>query len=281
MAAHAYLVDHAAGPEQESNPRKDLTREVFKNKQDARRKALISAPVSISEGCHHIFISFYLQLIEISPKLRPIMYYGEKLNSISHLVGAALALIGMGALLTVSIQLRDPWVISSFSIFGLSLILLYTMSTLYHSFHPPGLKRLFQLFDHVAIYLLIAGTYTPYLLVSLRDGNGFLMLGIIWGLAVIGILSEIFLRGRLVKVGQMLIFIGMGWACSFDFESLKAALPETGLRWLVAGGVCYTTGILFYLLDATKRLPHAHGIWHFFVLAGSACHFISIIGYIR
>jgi len=209
------------------------------------------------------------------------MYYGEKLNSISHLVGATLALVGLGALLTVAIQSRDPWVISSFTVFGVTLVLLYTMSTLYHSFHPPKLKDLFQLFDHVAIYLLIAGTYTPYMLVSLRDGNGFLMLSIIWGLAIAGILSEILLSGRAVKVGQMVIFLGMGWACTVEFASLKAALPEAGLLWLVAGGLAYTAGVVFYVLDLMNRLTHAHGIWHFFVLTGSTCQFVSIIGYVR
>jgi hemolysin III len=209
------------------------------------------------------------------------MYYGEKLNSISHLVGAVLALVGLGALLTVAIQSRDPWIIFSFSVFGVTLVLLYTMSTLYHSFHPPELKDLFQLLDHVAIYLLIAGTYTPYMLVSLREGNGFLILVIIWGLALAGILSEVFLSGRAVKIGQMLIFLGMGWACSFDFSSLQAALPVAGLWWLTAGGLAYTGGVVFYVLDLMNRLTHAHGIWHFFVLAGSGCHFVSVIGYVR
>jgi hemolysin III len=209
------------------------------------------------------------------------MYYGEKLNSISHLVGAVLALVGLGALLTIGIQSRDPWIITSFSVFGVTLVLLYTMSTLYHSFHPPKLKDLFQLLDHVSIYLLIAGTYTPYMLVSLRDGNGFLILGIIWGLALAGILSEVFLSGWVVKVGQMLIYLGMGWACVFDFASLQAVLPGTGLWWLTAGGLAYTGGVVFYILDMMNRLVHAHGIWHFFVLAGSTCHFVSVIGYVR
>jgi hemolysin III len=209
------------------------------------------------------------------------MYYGEKLNSISHLVGAVLALVGLGALLTVGIQSRDPWIISSFSVFGVTLVLLYTMSTLFHSFHPPKLKDLFQLFDHVAIYLLIAGTYTPYMLVSLRDGNGFMILAIIWALALAGILSEVFLSGRAVKIGQMMIFLGMGWACSFDFASLQAELPKAGLWWLTAGGLAYTGGVVFYVLDLMNRLTHAHGIWHFFVLAGSGCHFVSVIGYVR
>lgn len=209
------------------------------------------------------------------------MYYGERLNSISHLVGGVLALIGLGALLTIGVQLRDPWIITSFSVFGLSLVLLYTMSTLYHSFHPPGLKDLFQLLDHVAIYLLIAGTYTPYMLVSLRDGNGFLILTVIWLLALAGILSEVYLRGRWVKIGQMIIFLGMGWTCAFDFSSLQVALPGAGLWWLTAGGIAYTGGVVFYVLDLMRRLNHAHGIWHFFVMIGSTCHFISVIGYVR
>ena len=209
------------------------------------------------------------------------MYYGEKLNSISHLVGAVLSLVGLGALLTVALQLRDPWSITSLPVFGLSLVLLYTMSTLYHSFHPPQLKDLFQLLDHVAIYLLIAGTYTPYMLVSLRDGNGFVIMGIIWLLALAGILSEVFLSGRLVKIGQMIIFLGMGWACVFDFASLRAVLSEAGLWWLTLGGLAYTGGVVFYVLDLMNRLTHAHGIWHFFVLTGSAFHFISVIGYVR
>ena len=209
------------------------------------------------------------------------MYYGERLNSISHLVGAVLALAGLGALLTIGIQSRDFWIFSSFGVFGLTLVLLYTMSTLYHSFHPPHLKRIFKLLDHVAIYLLIAGTYTPFMLVSLREGNGFLILAIIWSLALGGILSEVFLSGRAVKIGQLLIYLGMGWACAFDFASLRNALPETGLWWLTAGGIAYTAGIVFYILDKLNRLTHAHGIWHFFVLVGSTCHFIAVIGYVR
>ncbi len=209
------------------------------------------------------------------------MYYGERLNSISHLVGAALALVGLGALLTIGLQTGDPWVIMSFGVFGITMVLLYTMSTLYHSFRPTGLKRLFKIFDHVSIYLLIAGTYTPYMLVSLRDGNGWLIISMVWVLALIGILSEVFLSGRAVKVGQIVIYLAMGWACSFDFASLQLVIPETGLIWLVAGGLAYTTGVVFYVLDMARKLTHAHGIWHFFVLAGSTCHFISIIGYVR
>lgn len=209
------------------------------------------------------------------------MYYGEKLNSISHLVGAVLALVGLGALLTVGVMSADPWVQLSFTVFGITLVLLYTMSTLYHSFQPPGLKSLFQLFDHVAIYLLIAGTYTPYMLVSLRHGNGILIMAVVWGLAALGILSEIFLSGRAVKVGQLLIYLGMGWACAFDMTNLREAISAQAFYWLLAGGLAYTGGVFFYVLDLMGKLAYSHGIWHMFVLAGSLCHFISIIGYIR
>tara|TARA_R110002110_G_scaffold66978_1_gene182964 strand:+ start:51449 stop:52078 length:630 start_codon:yes stop_codon:yes gene_type:complete len=209
------------------------------------------------------------------------MYYGEKLNSISHLVGAVLALVGLGALLTIALQSKDPWVIASFAVFGGTLVLLYTMSTLYHSFHPPQLKRLFQVLDHVSIYLLIAGTYTPFMLVTLRSGNGWLIMWIVWGLAALGILSELLLRGRAVKIGQVVIYLAMGWACSFELDSLRAALPPAGFNWMAAGGIAYTGGVVFYVLDKMRALKYAHGIWHLFVLLGSACHFVAIITYVR
>ena len=197
------------------------------------------------------------------------MYHGEKLNSISHLIGAALALVALGSLLTDSVQTADPWIISSFTIFGVSLVLLYTMSTLYHSFRSTGLKRLFQLFDHIAIYLLIAGTYTPFMLVSMRDGSGWWIMAVIWTLALIGILSEIFFSGRRVKVAQLIIYLAMGWACALDLSGLKEAMNVVGFNWLVAGGIAYNSGVIFY------------GVWHFAVLAGSSSHFIAIIGYVR
>ncbi len=209
------------------------------------------------------------------------MYYGERLNSISHLVGATLALVGLGALLTVGVQSGNPWLLGSFLVFGLTMVLLYTMSTLYHSFHPPRLKNLFQLFDHIAIYLLIAGTYTPYMLVALRHGNGIPIMAVVWGLALLGILSEVFLKGRAVKIGQLLIYLAMGWACSLDMAELRAAISPSAFNWLLAGGLAYTGGVVFYVLDKAGVLRHAHGIWHIFVLAGSICHFVSIIGYIR
>ena len=209
------------------------------------------------------------------------MYYGERLNSISHLVGTVFALVALGALLTVSIEIGEPVVIIGFSVFGFSMVLLYSMSVLYHSFNPPKLKRIFKVLDHISIYLLIAGTYTPFMLISMGNANGWLILCIVWALAVIGIFSEIFLSGRAIKIGQVIIYLCMGWACSLYIGNIKAALPGMGFFWLLIGGIAYTTGIVFYVFDKLKWLNHAHGIWHFFVLVGSISHFISVIGYVR
>jgi len=208
------------------------------------------------------------------------MYYGEKFNSITHLFGAIFALIGFGALLAVSIEQRDPALIISFTIFGFTLILLYTASTLYHSFHLPKLKKTFQKLDHISIYLLIAGTYTPYMLVSLGQGNGPILLGFIWGLAILGILLDA-LNPRRIEILQILIYLGMGWACIIEFSGLQAAIPMAGVVWLTVGGIAYTVGVVFYVLDDLNKLRHAHGIWHLFVLLGSTSHFISIIAYVR
>jgi hemolysin III len=208
------------------------------------------------------------------------MYYGEKLNSITHLVGAVLALIGFGALLTLSIQQSDPLLVTGFVIFGVTLVLLYTMSTLYHSFKPPGLKKVFRVLDHVTIYLLIAGTYTPYLLVSLDQDGMLLMLIFIWSLALAGILLDTLIKKRIIWL-QVMIYLIMGWVCVLSYSQLEAIFPEAGLAWLLAGGIAYTSGVLFYVLDKLRKLRHAHGIWHLFVLVGSICHFVSIAGYIR
>lgn len=207
------------------------------------------------------------------------MYYGEKFNSISHLIGSVLALIGMGSLMTVGIKQNDPWVIASYSIFGFTLILLYTMSTLYHSFYSPKLKAFFRKMDHLSIYLLIAGTYTPYMLVSLRTGNGPLLLGIVWALAVFGCLLELRPSKRNEKL-QICIFLLMGWLVVIEWQNLKLAISSIGMIWLTAGGLAYSLGIFFYILDHRGKLRHSHGIWHLFVLIGSLCHFISIIAYV-
>lgn len=208
------------------------------------------------------------------------MYHGEKFNSITHLVGATLALMGFGSLLTVSIQQQNILMVISFTIFGLTLVILYTISTLYHSFCLPKLKNIFQQLDHISIYLLIAGTYTPYMLVSLGNSNGFIMLAFVWGLAFVGILLDIFITNR-IEILQIAIYLIMGWVCTLELTHLKEAISLAGILWLFIGGVFYTIGIIFYVLDDMKKFPHAHGIWHLFVLCGSISHFISIIAYVR
>jgi len=209
------------------------------------------------------------------------MYYGEYLNSISHLVGAVLALVGFGALMTIAIQSGDARIIVGHVVYGLTLVLLYTISPLHHSFHPPRLKQLFKVLDHISIYLLIAGTYTPFMLVTIPGPKATAILAVVWGLAALGTLSEVFLHGRSVKAIQLVTFLAMGWACALDLDSLRTALPRPGFLLLFLGGLAYTVGVIFYVLDKLQRLAHAHGIWHAFVLCGSVAHFIAVIGYVR
>jgi hemolysin III len=208
------------------------------------------------------------------------MYYSEKFNSITHLVGTVFALMGMGALLAVAFQQQDLLLFIGFSVFGITLVTLYSVSTLYHSFKHPLLKRIFQQLDHIAIYFLIAGTYTPFTLVTLIESNGLWILLAVWSLALVGIGLELRIKNR-IEALQIIIYLTMGWLVVLDFSALKAALPEAGVIWLIAGGLAYTIGIIFYALDNKPLLKHSHGIWHMFVLTGSFCHFISIIAYVR
>lgn len=208
------------------------------------------------------------------------MYPGERFNSISHLIGAVLALVGFGALLTVAIQHQDIWMLIGYSVFGFTLILLYTASTLYHSFHPPKLKRIFQKLDHASIYLLIAGTYTPYTLLPLRDSSGPYVLATVWSLAIVGILLDTFSAKRRETV-QMTIYLVMGWFAIVEYDQILEKIPFPGVVWLTIGGVAYTLGIIFYIMSHHKIFKYSHGIWHIFVLMASICHFISIIGYVH
>lgn len=201
------------------------------------------------------------------------MYKGERFNSISHLVGAALALVGVIVLIVFSAMDGDPIRLIGKTVFGVTLFLLYLFSTIYHGLPGRG-KRLFQMFDHQAIYLLIAGTYTPLLMVTLEGGLRLLMLGGIWSLAVIGIGLDAFHRqGR--RLLQLLIYVVMGWLCVFAWEEITTPLSSAGFFLLAAGGLLYTSGIVFYLLD--ERYPWCHGVWHLFVIAGSLCHFFTIL----
>ena len=204
------------------------------------------------------------------------MYPGERLNSISHLVGAALALAALVVLVVFASLQGDPWKIVSFSIYGATLFVLYTLSTLYHSLRGEA-KRIFQKLDHAAIYLLIAGSYTPFTLVTLRGTWGWSLFGVVWGLAILGIVLDSLHRNG-PRIYQIIIYLFMGWLVLIALYPLLQNLPLAGLIWLVIGGLCYTGGMIFYALDT--KLNHAHGIWHLFVLAGSVSHFFAILLYV-
>lgn len=204
------------------------------------------------------------------------MYAGERFNGYSHLVGAILAVGGMAALLTYSALYHDVWKVVSSAIYGTTLVLLYVISTLYHSVRGRA-KGVLQRLDHCAIYLLIAGSYTPFALVTLRGPWGWTLFGVNWALAVIGIVQELWI-GKRTRVFSLIIYVVMGWLVLGAFQPLMAALPTPGLYWLSAGGALYTVGILFFVFD--EKVRHFHGIWHLFVLAASTCQFVSIFWYV-
>ena len=204
------------------------------------------------------------------------MYHGERFNGITHLVGAALALAGLVVLVVFAALQGDIWKIVSFSIYGISLFLLYTLSTLYHSLRGRA-KQIFMKLDHVAIYLLIAGTYTPLTLVTLQGAWGWSLFAIVWGLAVIGIVIDTLHRQGSRSI-QMAIYLLMGWLIVVALYPLFKVMPTGGLVLLMLGGLFYTGGIVFYALD--ERIKHAHGIWHLFVLAGSISHYLIMLLYV-
>jgi len=200
------------------------------------------------------------------------MYKGERFNSISHLIGTIAAIAGFFVLLYLSVDQGDPWKIASFTIYGTTLVVLYLFSTLYHSFRGKW-KKIFQKFDHIAIYLLIAGTYTPFTMVTLPNDIGWTIFAVIWGLAMIGIVIDL-LPQKGHRILPLVIYLLMGWLVVLILEPLMNHLSITAVDWLIAGGLFYTMGVLFYVLGSKHKL--AHGIWHLFVLAGSLSHFVTI-----
>lgn len=200
----------------------------------------------------------------------------EIFNMVTHIVGAALALAGL-VILVVSASLHgDVWKIVSFSIYGATLLLLYSSSALYHG-TSGRVKKFLRVVDHQAIYLLIAGTYTPFTLVTLRGAWGWTLFGIVWGLAVLGIILDA-VHGKGSRIPQLVIYVVMGWLIVSAMGPLLRVLPAAGIAWLIIGGLMYTGGIVFYVKD--HRFPYFHGIWHLFVLAGSLCHYFSVLFYI-
>ena len=204
------------------------------------------------------------------------MYHGERFNAWTHLVGAVLALVGAVWLLLLASASGDSWKQVSVAIYGVTLVLLYSTSTLYHSVQGPA-KRLMQKLDHLSIYLLIAGSYTPFCLVSLRGPWGWSLFATVWSLALIGMLQEIKPRSE-ARVLSLVIYAVMGWIVLVAVQPLLVALGGEGFAWLASGGVLYTIGIIFFAYDS--RFRHWHGIWHLFVMAGSLLHFVAIWRYV-
>ncbi len=201
---------------------------------------------------------------------------GEEIaNSVSHGIGALLS-VGALVVLVVAASMRGTAShIVSCAIFGASLVLLYLSSTIYHALTAPRAKRVFQILDHASIYILIAGTYTPFALVTLRGGWGWSLFGVVWGLAVTGTVFKCFGPGKWPWLSTA-VYVLMGWTAVVALRPLVAALGWTGFVWLLAGGIFYTSGVAFYAL----RRGYAHAVWHLFVLAGSLCHFVAVYRYV-
>ena len=200
----------------------------------------------------------------------------EKLNIWSHAFGIFLSIIALVLLIIKAVQQDNIWMMISFPIFGVSLILLYLASTLYHASKEPQKRFKLKVFDHAAIYVLIAGSYTPFTLVSLNGETGWLIFSMVWVMAFTGIILKLFFTGRF-KVISTTMYVLMGWLIVFYFQDLTASLHEKGVFYLILGGVLYTIGAILYSI---KKIKFNHAIFHFFVLAGSFCHFLSIYLYV-
>ncbi len=202
--------------------------------------------------------------------------FEENLNIKTHLFGIFLSIIGLIFLMIKAFELNDFWVYVSFPIFGISMILLYLASTLYHSAKVPKQRFRLKIFDHAAIFLLIAGTYTPYTLVTLREKNGWIIFAVVWSIAIVGIIFKLFFAGK-YKLFSTFLYVAMGWIVVFYFKTLSESLHPEGVKWLLYGGAAYTVGAVLYSI---KKLKLNHALFHVFVLLGTICHFISIYFYV-
>jgi len=200
----------------------------------------------------------------------------EILHAFTHGVGALLSIAGLSWMLYLSIGAADPWRIVASSIYGASLVTLFVASTVYHSMYASRHREIFKLLDHCAIYLLIAGTYTPFLLVAMRTHTGWWLFGTVWALATAGIVKKLWFRHRFPKVA-LASYLVMGWLMVIAAPQLAEAIGPNGMAWLVAGGLCYSIGTIFYVAD---RIPFNHTVWHVFVLGGGVCHFLGVIWYV-
>jgi hemolysin III len=205
------------------------------------------------------------------------LHRGEIFNSVTHLVGSVFALAGLALLIVLGVRSRNPWLLVGYAVYGTSLLLLYLFSTLYHSVSGRA-KRVFRKLDHTSIYVLIAGTYTPFALVPLRGRGGIGLLVVVWLLAAGGIAQEFILPRRLEAL-SIALYLLMGWLALAVVGPMSEALGWAAMGWVFAGGLLYTTGVVFYVLD--EKMAHSHGVFHLFTLAGSAIHYFVIVSRIR
>ena len=204
------------------------------------------------------------------------MVAGERFNTITHLIGSLLALIGSAIAIALATQHGDRTRVIAVAVYGAMLMVLYLSSTLYHSLHGRA-KQIFHVFDHCAIYLLIAGTYTPFTLITLRGAWGWSLFAAVWTLAILGVAKDIFLPGRF-RVASVVLYILMGWMMVLALGPLRLALPANGILLIAAGGIIYTFGLVFFALS--KHVIHMHGFWHLCVIGGSACHYFAVVRYV-
>ena len=200
--------------------------------------------------------------------------FEEKLNTLSHALGAFLGVVGLIILLLKSSH--KPWSTFSIIVYGLSVIILFSASALYHAAKSERKKQYYRIVDHVSIYLLIAGTYTPVVLLLLAFSKGWLLFWLVWGVAAVGAILKLFFTGKFGIISTLLYLV-MGWLIVIDFKALVEVMPANGLQLLMAGGAFYTIGIIFY---AIRKIPFNHVIWHFFVLGGAICHYFMILNYV-
>lgn len=216
----------------------------------------------------------FLDRIPLSPKQS---LKEEIANAITHGIGAGLAIAALVILVVFAAHINDTWKVVSFSIYGATMIILFMSSTLYHSFPQPYLKRFFRILDHSSIFLLIAGTYTPVTIGSMRGGWGWALFGVIWGLTILGIILKVFAMNRL-KWLSLVIYLLMGWIILIAIKPLLCSVPHSFIIWMGAGGLAYSLGIIFY---TAKKLYFHHAIWHLFVLGGAICHFFGMLSLMR
>ncbi|HNZ06766.1 MAG TPA: hemolysin III family protein [Candidatus Cloacimonadota bacterium] len=203
---------------------------------------------------------------------------GEEIaNSVTHGTGVGLSIAALVILVVFAARQSDVWKVVSFSIYGATMIALYLASTLYHAFPQPRVKAFFRILDHSSIFLLIAGTYTPVTIGELRGPWGWTLFGVVWLLTIIGINLKIFAMGKL-KALSVVIYIMMGWMVVLIINPLRQQVPPQMIAWMLAGGLCYTLGVVFYVF---KKLPYHHAIWHLFVLGGSVCHFFGMLTLVK